>query len=113
MEGCSKSTGRIARVEVDCFGGLRMARVVTDWFSGLRLDRVWRFNLDIETADEGIGPMLNRVRLDEDEDDILPLLSVWKLDAFKVEKLWLVGINSPKSSQFHFCCAITKEDGLP
>ncbi|GLT88002.1 hypothetical protein SLE2022_060480 [Rubroshorea leprosula] len=42
-------------------------------------------------ADEEIGTMLGHVRLAEDEDGILPLLLVWKLDDFKVEKLQLVG----------------------
>ncbi|GKV46130.1 hypothetical protein SLEP1_g53137 [Rubroshorea leprosula] len=42
-------------------------------------------------ADEEIGCMLNRVRLSEDENGILPLHSIWKLDEPKVEKLRLMG----------------------
>ncbi|GKU88599.1 hypothetical protein SLEP1_g2844 [Rubroshorea leprosula] len=42
-------------------------------------------------ADEEIGSMLNRVRLSEDENGILPLHSIWKLDEPKVEKLRLMG----------------------
>ncbi|GLT95113.1 hypothetical protein SLE2022_128150 [Rubroshorea leprosula] len=93
MGDCFKSTRRIARVEVDCFDGLRTASVVANWVGGLQLDRVPRFNLDLRIADEGIGPMLSHVRLEEDEDDTLPLVSTWKLNAFKVEKLSLVGIT--------------------
>ncbi|GKV13554.1 hypothetical protein SLEP1_g24550 [Rubroshorea leprosula] len=37
--------------------------------------------------------MLGRVHLEEDEDGTLPLVSAWKLEAFKVEKLLLVGIT--------------------
>ncbi|GKV17128.1 hypothetical protein SLEP1_g27670 [Rubroshorea leprosula] len=40
-------------------------------------------------ADDEIGTLLSWVRLAEDEDGILPLLSVWKPDDSKVEKLWL------------------------
>ncbi|GLU17898.1 hypothetical protein SLE2022_342460 [Rubroshorea leprosula] len=94
MGGCFKSKRRIVRVEVDCFDGLRMGKVATSWVGGLRLDRVQRFNLVQRMVDEGIRTMLSRVRLEEDEDDTLPLVSAWKLDAFKVEKLRLMGITS-------------------
>ncbi|GKV00361.1 hypothetical protein SLEP1_g13056 [Rubroshorea leprosula] len=93
MGGCFRSTRQTVRVEVDCFDGLRTARVVADWVGGLSLDRVRRFNLDLRMANEGIGTILGRVRLEEDEDDTLPLVLAWKLNAFKVEKLRLVGIT--------------------
>ncbi|GKV04395.1 hypothetical protein SLEP1_g16553 [Rubroshorea leprosula] len=94
MGGCFRSKRQIVRVEVDCFDRLRMGRAATNWVGGLWLDRVQRFNLDLRMVDEGIGTMLSRVCLEEDEDDTLPLVSAWKLDAFKLEKLRLVGITS-------------------